>query len=162
VLAGPVTATQTTRDAISAIEDVGAQVHDLLGRALLDDITNTRTGGHTGDRRQRQRPVLQEPRLHALHRVAARAHTRCTRRRSPQTNGVIERYHGAIQIEDLWRDLPADGADMTTRVEAFRQLYNHIRPHENLAGARPIDRYLADPDDTSITPPSTRQPVRLP
>jgi transposase InsO family protein len=47
VLAGPVTATQTTRDAISTIEDARAQVHDLLGRALLDDITNTRTGDAT-------------------------------------------------------------------------------------------------------------------
>jgi hypothetical protein len=32
----------------------------------------------------------------------------------------------------------------------IRQLYNTIRPHETLAGARPIERYLADPDDTSI------------
>ncbi|HEX4344034.1 MAG TPA: integrase core domain-containing protein [Solirubrobacteraceae bacterium] len=85
-----------------------------------------------------------------------------TRRRSPQTNGVIERYHGAIQIEDLWRDLPADGAEMTTRVEAFRQLYNHVRPHETLAGARPIERYLADPDDTSSATAATRQSVRIP
>jgi len=45
VLAGPVTATQTTRDAITAIEDARAQVHDLLGRALLDDVTNWRPAG---------------------------------------------------------------------------------------------------------------------
>lgn len=31
VLAGPVTATQSTRDAISAIEDARAQVYELLG-----------------------------------------------------------------------------------------------------------------------------------
>ncbi len=43
-LAGLVTATQTTRDAISAIEDARSQVHDLLGRALLDDVTCTSTG----------------------------------------------------------------------------------------------------------------------
>ena len=72
-----------------------------------------------------------------------------TRRRSPQTNGVIERYHGAIQIEHLWRELPADGAQMTVMVDAFRHLYNHVRPHEALAGDRPIERYLADPDTTS-------------
>jgi hypothetical protein len=76
-----------------------------------------------------------------------------TRRRSPQTNGVIERYHGAIKIESLWRDLPADGTDMTRRVEAYRQLYNHVRPHETLAGARPIERYLADSHDTPPTAP---------
>lgn len=89
-----------------------------------------------------------------------------TRRRSPQTNGVIERYHGAIQIEYLWRALPADGAEMTTMVQAFRRLYNHVRPHEALNGDRPIERYLAAPDE----PPSdavnitvqTRQTMRIP
>ena len=87
------------------------------------------------------------------------------RRRSPQTNGVIERY-GAIKIEELWRELPADGAQMTTMDEAFRQLYNTIRPHETLAGARPIERYLADPDPPPSEPVSapapTRQSVRIP
>ena len=163
VLAGPVTATQTTRDAISAIEDARAQVHDLLDHSLLDDVTCTSTGDVT--------PVIVVSdngpcyKSHAFTRyIASRpelTHVR-TRRRSPQTNGVIERYHGAIQIEDLWRDLPADGAEMTTRVEAFRQLYNTIRPHETLAGARPIERYLADPNNTPTTTAPTRQSVRIP
>jgi transposase InsO family protein len=163
VLAGPVSATQTTRDAINAIEDARAQVHDLLGHALLDDVTSTITGEIT--------PVILVSdngpcyKSHAFTRyIASRpelTHVR-TRRRSPQTNGVIERYHGAIQIEHLWRQLPADGAEMTQMVEAFRQLYNTIRPHETLAGARPIERYLADPDDTSIATASTRQSVRIP
>jgi hypothetical protein len=34
---------------------------------------------------------------------------------------------------------------MTEMVEAFRQLYNTIRPHKTRAGARPIERYLANP-----------------
>ena len=167
VLAGPVSATQTTRDAINAIEDARSQAHDLLGRPLLDDITCQLTGeltpvivvsdnGPCYKSRAFTRYIDSRPEL---------THVR-TRRRSPQTNGVIERYHGAIQIEELWRELPADGAEMTTRVEAFRQLYNTIRPHETLAGARPIERYLADPD----TPPSeplsapapTRQSVLIP
>ena len=80
----------------------------------------------------------------------------------PDIRKELERYHGAIQIEELWRDLPADGAEMTRRVEAFRQLYNTIRPHETLAGARPIERYLADPDNTTIATASTRQTVRIP
>lgn len=44
VLAGPVTATQTTRDAVSAIEDARAQTHDLLGHSLLADVTSSQTG----------------------------------------------------------------------------------------------------------------------
>ena len=55
---------------------------------------------------------------------------------------------------------------MTLHVEAFRQLYNTIRPHETLAGARPIERYLANPDQPLSTPLSTpvptRQNVRIP
>ncbi len=47
-------------------------------------------------------------------------------------------------------------------VEAFRQLYNTIRPHETLAGDRPIDRYLADPSDALIVTVPTRQSVRIP
>jgi transposase InsO family protein len=51
---------------------------------------------------------------------------------------------------------------MTTMIKAFRQPYNHIHPHETLAGARPIERYLADPNDPPITPLPTRQNVRTP
>src|SRR3954463_10345789 len=61
-----------------------------------------------------------------------------TRRKSPQTNGVIERYHGAIKIEQLWRQLPADGIEMTALVDEFRKLYNTVRPHEALSGDRPM------------------------
>jgi putative transposase len=162
VLAGPVTATQTTTDAINAIEDARCQVHDLLGRPLIEDITCNVTGvitpvilvsdnGPCYKSGRFARYIASRPEL---------THVR-TRRKTPQTNGVIERYHGAIQIEALWRDLPADGLEMTTKVEAFRQLYNHVRPHESLAGARPIERYLADPlDDTGATP-ETEENVRI-
>lgn len=44
VLAGPVTATQTARDAINAIENARCHVHDLLGRPLVDDVTHPDTG----------------------------------------------------------------------------------------------------------------------
>jgi hypothetical protein len=35
---------------------------------------------------------------------------------------------------------------MTRTVDACLELDNTVRPHETLAGARPIERYLADPD----------------
>ena len=167
VLAGPVTATQTTRDAIASIEDARCEVHDLLGHSLLSDVTCSQTGEIT--------PVILVSdngpcyKSHAFGRyIDSRpelTHVR-TRRRSPQTNGVIERYHGAIQIEHLWRQLPADGVQMTQMVQAFRQLYNHVRPHETLAGARPIERYLADPDTPTPEPISapvqTRHNTQIP
>ena len=167
VLAGPVSATQTHRDAINALEDARSQAHDLLGHSLLDDVTCSQTGGIT--------PVIVVSDNGACFKAAAFAryivsrpeftHVR-TRRRSPQTNGVIERYHGAIKIEQLWRELPADGVEMTRMVDGFREPYNHVRPHETLAGDRPIERYLADPATTPPKPlgatASTRQSLRIP
>jgi len=163
VLAGPVTATQTTRDAITSVQLALDAASELLGRPLLDDLTCPATteitpiflvsdNGPCFKSSGFARFIDSRPELR---------HVR-TRRRSPQTNGVIERYHGAIKIEQLWRELPADGTEMTTMVQDFRQLYNTIRPHETLAGARPIERYLADPPNVPVTPVQTRQHVRIP
>lgn len=162
VLAGPVTATQTHREAIAAVEDARLKAHDLLGHSLLDDVTCSHTGQIT--------PVIVVSdngpcyKATAFARYIARrpelTHVR-TRRRSPSTNGVIERYHGAIQIEHLWRQLPADGVQMTTMVDDYRHLYNHVRPHEALDRDRPIERYLADPDDDANTTPSNEESVRI-
>ena len=162
-LAGPVTATQTGADAVASLQAAIAEAQRLLGHPLLEDLTDSHTGeitpifvvsdnGPCFKGSTFQRFVASRPEL---------THVR-TRRRSPQTNGVIERYHGAIKIEHLWRDLPADGAEMTRMVDAFRQLYNTVRPHETLAGTRPIEAYLADPSDAPITPAPTRQPARIP
>ena len=167
VLAGPVTATQTTRDAIDSVQIALDAAAQLLGRPLIEDLTDPETGepmaiflvsdnGPCFKSAGFARFIDSRPELR---------HVR-TRKRSPQTNGVIERYHGAIKIEALWRELPADGAEMTVMVDDFRQLYNHVRPHETLAGARPIERYLADPDtapsDDANATASTRQDVRIP
>lgn len=171
VLAGPVTATQTHRDAIASVQLALDAAAELLGRPLLEDLTDPATGEVT--------PIFLVSDNGPCFKAAAFArfiasrpeltHIRI-RKRSPQTNGVIERYHGAIKIEQLWRELPADGADMTVMVEAFRELYNHVRPHEMLAGDRPIDRYLAppaaatdaEPSDDLNAPLPTRQSVRIP
>jgi transposase InsO family protein len=161
VLAGPVTATQTTRDVIDSVIQAIAAAEQLLGGPLLDDVTDPQTGEITSIFLVTDNgPCFKS---HGFARyIEARPELRHirTRRRSPQTNGVIERYHGAIKIEALWRDPPADGTEMTTMVQAFRQLYNTVCPHETLAGARPIERYLADPNNTSIATASTRQTVR--
>ena len=171
VLAGPVTATQTHRDAIASVQLALAAAAELLGHPLIEDLTDPATGlltpiflvtdnGPCFKAAAFTRFIASRPEL---------THIR-TRKHSPQTNGVIERYHGAIKIEQLWRELPADGAEMTTMVAEFRELYNHVRPHEHLAGNRPIERYLAPPDaaadaepsDTLNAPLPTRQSVRIP
>jgi putative transposase len=144
VLAGPLTATQTHREAIASIEDARCQVHDLLSHSLLDDVTCAHTGQIT--------PVIIVSDNAPCYKAAAFAryiasrpelpHVR-TRRRSPATNGVIERYHRAIQIEHPSRQLPADSIEMTTMIDEYRHLYNHAQPHETL-DREPADR-LAGP-----------------
>lgn len=167
VLAGPVTATQTHRDAIASVQAAVAEAERLLARPLVEDLIDANTGEIT--------PVFLVTDNGPCFKAAAFArfidgrpeltHIR-TRRRSPQTNGVIERYHGAIKIEHLWRELPADGAEMTRMVDEFRQLYNHVRPHQALAGDRPIEAFLTDPAEHASTdlstPVQTRQDVRIP
>ena len=74
---------------------------------------------------------------------------------------MIERYHGAIQIEAPWRALPADGLEMTSNVEAFRQLYNHVRSREALDGDRPIECYLADPLETANATAESDESLRI-
>jgi len=167
VLAGPVTATQATRDAIDSVALALGAATELLGRPLIDDLTDPDTGeitpiflvtdnGPCFKSSGFARYIASRPELRHIR----------TRRRSPQTNGVIERYHGAIKIEALWRDLPADATEMTRMVDDFRDLYNRVRPHETLAGDRPMERYLADPDQAPADDPHatapTRQSVRIP
>jgi len=125
-------------------------VHDLLGRALLDDVTCTSTGEVTpvivvSDNGPCDNgPCYRETASCATSRRGRSSHTCAPAAALTADHGVIERYHGAIQIEDLWRDLPAGRRDDDPR-RSVRQLDNHVRPHETLAGARLIERYLADP-----------------
>jgi len=63
-----------------------------------------------------------------------------TRVRSPQTNGVIERFFGTLKYEHLFRGPINDGDALAVEV---RQIYNTIRPHQSLADRTPRDAYLA-------------------
>jgi putative transposase len=66
-----------------------------------------------------------------------------TRVRSPQTNGVIERFFGTLKYEHLFRGPIEDGDALAVEVGRFRQIYNTIRPHQALADRTPRAAYLA-------------------
>ncbi|MGV9927138.1 integrase core domain-containing protein [Nocardia rhamnosiphila] len=55
-----------------------------------------------------------------------------TRVRSPQTNGVIERFFGDLKYEHLLRGVITDGDTLDMEVHRFRIIYNTIRPHQAL------------------------------
>lgn len=68
-----------------------------------------------------------------------------TRHRAPETNGVIERFFGTLKYEHLYRQEIGDVMTLVAEVEAFRLIYNTVRPHESLGDVPPLTRYQADP-----------------
>ena len=53
-----------------------------------------------------------------------------TRVGSPQTNGVIERFFGALKYEHLYRAPIDDGGALAMETARFRDIYNRIRQHQ--------------------------------
>jgi len=71
--------------------------------------------------------------------------------RHPQTQGKVERFHGALGAAMQRRGIPA-GAERQMWLDGFRHEYNHERPHEALAMKTPAAvwskssrRYVAAP-----------------
>ncbi|WP_433709432.1 integrase core domain-containing protein [Nocardia sp. CA-084685] len=61
--------------------------------------------------------------------------------RSPQANGVIERFFGTVKYEHLFRGVITDGDDLDMEVHRFRIIYNTIRPYEVLGDRTPSTAY---------------------
>lgn len=66
-----------------------------------------------------------------------------TRRKSPHTNGVVERYGGTLKYERLFRHDIRDGLELQAHLDSFRHEYNEERPHEGLEWERPGPVYRA-------------------
>lgn len=60
----------------------------------------------------------------------------------PQTQGKVERMHGALQR--AVRERKANPEDQSW-LDSFRYEYNHIRPHEGLHMATPVTRWCTSP-----------------
>ena len=148
-LACPVSATKTWRDAVAAIETARERASELLGRPLLDDLTDRETGEVT--------PIVVVSDNGACYRAAGFArhiagrpefqHVR-TRYRAPETNGVVERWFESLKYEHLYRHEIDNSAELVAHVERFLDAYNTHRPHEALDFALPIDRCLRPPPIT--------------
>ncbi len=83
-----------------------------------------------------------------------------TRRKSPQQNGVRERAFGSLKYEHLYRLEIDDGHQLGVEAEAYRQLFNTIRPHEALDWQRPLDVHLEACNDQQTT--NSNEPELLP
>ena len=63
----------------------------------------------------------------------------------PQTQGKLERFHRSLKAEAIGRQLLRDNADCQQVFNAWREVYNHKRPHDALGLATPASRYCASP-----------------
>jgi len=59
---------------------------------------------------------------------------------------VIERFNGSLKYEHLYREEIADAQALSEEVERFREIYNHVRPHEAIGFLTPIAVHLAEPN----------------
>jgi putative transposase len=145
-LAAPVTGTGTARDAVAALSAAIQAAEAILGRGLIHDCVDERTGeisplrvvtdngsAFKSDaflRFFRERPYLEHIR---------------TRHYAPQTNGVVERFNQSLKYEHLYQREISQAAELAEEVEAFLHLYSSVRPHEALDFRRPLEIYLEDP-----------------
>jgi transposase InsO family protein len=90
---------------------------------------------------------------------------RLTRPYSPTTTGKVERWHQTLQLELLDDAGPfASVEDAQAKVDAWRQEYNHRRPHQSLDMACPADRFRPSPTDDGLElwAPPALEPVTAP
>jgi transposase InsO family protein len=153
-LAAPVSGTTAARDAIAAVKAAIKETERLLGHTLLEDCIDPLTGelfpltivtdnGSAYKSTDFLRFIAGRPEL---------AHVR-TRHHSPETNGVVERFNGSIKYEHLYRLEIPDALVLAEEAEAYRRLYNEIRPHESLDFATPLSRYLEEPQGSHSVDP---------
>ena len=145
-LACEVTVAKTAADAIVFLDAALAEVYNLLGITWTEDLADPDTG-EIGTLKlvTDNGPCFKSARFASW--VASKrhiAHIR-TRHRAPWTNGVIERFFGAIKYEHLYRRDIDDGIQLAAETDSYRTTYNSIRPHQAIAMARPLDRYRQTP-----------------
>lgn len=63
----------------------------------------------------------------------------------PQTNGKDERFHRSLKAEVLNGRAWTDRAQVQRALDAWREVYNHRRPHEGIGLAVPGTRYRPSP-----------------
>jgi transposase InsO family protein len=108
-------------------------------RKVFHDPPTERNRG-LADRLQR---VRDSGRWDLAHLRRHRLRHQRTRVRSPQTNGVIERFFGTLKYEHLDRAPIDDGGALAMETARFRDIYNRIRPHQALDDRTPRQAYLA-------------------
>jgi putative transposase len=146
-----VSTTQNHRDAIETVEQAITESERLAGRPLAELLADPVTGEIRPIALVTDNgPCFKSVRFAAyIERRPELIHIR-TRRKSPNQNGVRERAFGSLKYEHLYRLEIDDGHQLGVEVEAYRELFNEIRPHEALAMRRPLEVHRKAIDDHTI------------
>lgn len=146
-----VAGTTAARDACAALAEAVETAERLTGRTLEDECVDPVSGDlvplvvvtDNG-------PAFKSIDFAAFFRARPwLTHVR-TRHRAPETNGVIERFFGTLKYEHLYRREIADVMTLVAEVEAFRLIYNTVRPHESVGDVPPMERYLSEPAEPHL------------
>lgn len=157
--------TCTGADAIASVKIAIAEAERLAGKLLAELLTDPATGKIT-----RIKLITDNGGAFKGHAFAAFIASRPellhirTRRKSPGQNGVRERAFGSLKYEHLYRMEIETLPDLHREAEAYRQTFNHVRPHEALGFYRPIEVHRDPGLNPSPTPRSQRpnlQPKNL-
>ncbi len=73
--------------------------------------------------------------------------------RHPQTQGKVERFHGTLEAAMRRRGVPV-GEQRQVWLDAFRQEYNHVRPHEALGMRTPASVWSKSTKRYQPNPPA--------
>lgn len=75
----------------------------------------------------------------------------------PQTQGKVERFHGALQSALRNRGVPAE-ENVQAWLDAYRQEHNHVRPHQALGMQTPASRWRPSARRYDPDPPRWEYP----
>jgi transposase InsO family protein len=145
-LASIARATGTATDAIDALDAAIDEAQRILGRPIILDCFDD---DDLADAWHPLRIVTDNGPCYksasfarAIDQRLEIEHVR-TRRKSPHTNGVVERFGGSLKYERLFRHEIRDGLELQDHLDSYRWEYNEDRPHEYLDFDRPGDVYRA-------------------
>ncbi|WP_200902555.1 integrase core domain-containing protein [Protofrankia coriariae] len=151
--------TCTGADAVAAVQLALAEAERLAGVPLAEHLADPATGDIRKIKLVTDNGAAFKGAVFARF-VASRSellHIR-TRRKSPGQNGVRERAFGSLKYEHLYRHEIDTLDDLVREANAYREIFNRVRPHEALGFHRPIEIHhnptLKPPTKIGNTQPS--------